>query len=123
MTDYKLDPPEAPRLTAESMAAPHPGQMIRDQLKERGYTVVAAAAAMAVNRPNLHSMLTGKTALTSDMAYRLSALINPDDDDFHFAKLIIDMQAAHDWHVGRAKRMLVMTLVTASRKSVEAVGQ
>lgn len=118
MTNYKLDPPQAPALTADSDAAPHPGPMIRDELANAGFSVAGAAAAMAVNRPNLHAVLTGKSALTNDLAYRVSTLLNPDDDAFDFAKLVIGIQAAHDWHKEQAKRRTIKALVAASRQSL-----
>jgi plasmid maintenance system antidote protein VapI len=123
MTSYKLDPPEAPALTADSEAAPHPGAMIRDELDAAGYSIPGASAAMAVNRPNLNNVILGKASLTRDLAYRLSALLNPDDEAFDLARLLIGIQAQHDWHKDRASRATIRTMVQAGRKSVDKRGK
>eukprot|EP01037_Dinobryon_pediforme_P028900 gene28900-32349_t len=116
--DHKFPEPVAPDLGPDSDALPHPGALIRDELKAAGYSIPQAAVAMATNRPNLNNMLLGKVALTRDIAYRVNVLINPDDEEFEFAKLVIGMQAAHDWGKDSAMRSALRTVVLTSVKSL-----
>jgi plasmid maintenance system antidote protein VapI len=95
--------------------APHPGAMIRDELRSAGFSIPKAAVAMALNRANLNNVVLGKAALSRDLAYRLSALLNPDDESFGLAKLLIDRQAQHDWGREAAVRKLALVTVAASR--------
>lgn len=48
---------------------PHPGDFIRTEIiQPSGLSVTPAAAALAVSRPALSSMLNGKADLSGDMA-------------------------------------------------------
>lgn len=75
---------------------PHPGPKIRDDLANAGYTIQSAALEIAVSRVTLHRMTAGQTALTRDLAYRISALLFS-DHNFEYAKEVCEMQSAHDW--------------------------
>lgn len=96
MANYKLDPPLPPAINPDR-SFPHPGAMIRDELKTAGHSIPAAAAAMGLNRANLNNVLLGKASLSRDLAYRVSRLLNPADDGFELARLLIALQAQHDW--------------------------
>lgn len=50
---------------------PHPGEGLKDDLKELGLTVTAAAKALGVGRPALSSLLNGRSGISSEMAWRL----------------------------------------------------
>lgn len=77
----------------------HPGPIIQNAiLKPLGLTVTRAAELMGVDRSGLNHVMNGRYALTSDLAYRLEALTGV------AAKLLIDMQAGHDWDKDADKR-------------------
>ncbi len=115
VTKNKIDPPAAPAIGPDSDAYPHPGAMIRDELKTAGFSIPKAAVAMALNRANLNNVVLGKAALSRDLAYRLSALLNRDDETFGLAKLLIDLQAQHDWGRDAPLRKTIQVMVDASR--------
>ena len=51
----------------------HPGTIIRhDCLEPLGLTVTAAAAALGVSRQALNNVVNGKSAISAEMALRLS---------------------------------------------------
>jgi addiction module HigA family antidote len=54
------------------IAPPHPGLLLRDRvLPALEITVSQAALDLATTRQTLHSILAGRTAITTDMAVRL----------------------------------------------------
>lgn len=120
MADFKIDPPA---LVDDTGDVVHPGSMIRDQLAEAGYSVNAASGCLGLNRANLNNVVLGKVAVTSDLAYRLSALLNPDDEDMAFAKLLLDWQARYDWHRSAPKRRVIMAMIAVSRRHADARGK
>jgi plasmid maintenance system antidote protein VapI len=96
--------------------APHPGDRIREALKDAGFSIPSAAVAMAVDRSNLNNMLLGKSALSRDMAYRLSALVDGNDEEFRFAREILAQQGEHQWEKDAAMRRVIRVAVNAGRK-------
>ena len=115
----KLDPPQAPASAPE--AEGHPGPLVRDELKAAGFSIPAAAVAIGMNRANLNNVLLGKAALSHDMAYRLNMLINPDDDEFEFSKLMLGIQSRHEWAKTASLRNVAKAVVGAGRKYGEMV--
>ena len=80
-SEFKITDPAEMLVAHPLPPLEHPGPWIKSVLLDGlGITVVGAAAAMGVNRPNLHNVLTGRAALTWDMAYRLEALTGVDGD-------------------------------------------
>jgi addiction module HigA family antidote len=70
---------------------PHPGDFIRTEIIEpAGLTVTAAAAALAVSRPALSSLLNLKAALSGDMALRIEKAFGVQMDT------LMRMQSAYD---------------------------
>jgi addiction module HigA family antidote len=70
---------------------PHPGDFIRTEIIEpAGLTVTAAAAALAVSRPALSSLLNSKAALSGDMALRIEKAFGVQMDT------LMRMQSAFD---------------------------
>jgi antitoxin HigA-1 len=70
---------------------PHPGEFIRTEIIEpAGLTVTAAAAALAVSRPALSSLLNAKAALSGDMALRIEKAFGVKMDT------LMRMQSAYD---------------------------
>ncbi|MBT2246320.1 hypothetical protein JQK15_22700 [Sphingobium sp. BHU LFT2] len=104
---------------SKSDKAAHPGALIRDALKDAGFSIPGAAIAMAVNRSNLNNMLLGKASLSHDMAYRLNVLIHPEDEAFDFARAILGRQSAYDWDKTASLRNVVRAAVRAGRKNGE----
>ena len=70
---------------------PHPGDFIRTEIIEpAGLTVTAAAAALAVSRPALSSLLNLKASLSGDMALRIEKAFGVQMDT------LMRMQSAYD---------------------------
>ena len=58
----------------------HPGSIVRGSLKSLGLTVTAAAKALGVSRQALNNIVNGKSAISPEMAVRLSKALgsNPE---------------------------------------------
>ena len=52
----------------------HPGEFLIDDLKASGLTKANLAAALDMNRSNLHRLLTGQIAMTARTALALEAM-------------------------------------------------
>jgi antitoxin HigA-1 len=68
----------------------HPGEIVAETLAELRVTVVDAAKALGVTRQHLHSILSGKTSVTAEMAVRLEAGLGST------AETWLAIQAAYD---------------------------
>lgn len=73
---------------------PHPGEMIGDALAEMEVTIVDAAKALGVTRQQLHNLISGRSNITPEMAYRLEFGLGSTADswlrlqaDFDLAKI------------------------------------
>ena len=75
----------------------HPGALLREEvLPALDLSVVDAARKLRVSRQTLHRVLSGKMAVTPEMAVRLGKFCG------NGPGLWLRMQAAHDlWHVAR----------------------
>jgi addiction module HigA family antidote len=72
----------------------HPGTVMRTMLAGEGLTISTAARRLGVSRPNLHSVLAGRTALSPLMAVKFARLTGVD------AALLLDMQVRLElWRV------------------------
>jgi antitoxin HigA-1 len=70
---------------------PHPGDFIRTEIiAPAGLSVTAAAAALAVSRPALSSLLNLKASLSGDMALRIEKAFGVQMDT------LMRMQSAYD---------------------------
>jgi addiction module HigA family antidote len=69
---------------------PHPGGLVRDNLDEYGLSVAAGAEAMGVTRQQLHNVISGRSAISAEMAIRLEKAFGGTADQW------LRMQAAHD---------------------------
>ncbi len=76
------------------VAPSHPGSLMREILTEHLEVPIAEAARrMGISRPSLYAVLTGKGAVTAEMALRFARLTGGTAD------LFLHMQEAHDlWH-------------------------
>jgi addiction module HigA family antidote len=68
----------------------YPGASIKDDLAELGLSTAEAAKGLGVTRQQLHNVITGRSAITPDMALRLEIGIGGSAD--HWMR----MQAAYD---------------------------
>ena len=50
---------------------PHPGELIRDNIGDLGLSVAAAASGLGVTRQQLYNVISGRSAVTAEMAVRL----------------------------------------------------
>ncbi len=69
---------------------PYPGRLIRSDLEALNISVANAANALGVDRSQLHRVLSGKSAISAEMALRLEAVIGSSAD--HWMR----MQNAYD---------------------------
>jgi len=70
---------------------PHPGDLIRTEIIEAlGLNVTRAAAILKVRRATLSDLLSGKAALSPEMALRIEKAFGPDMDH------LLRMQLAYD---------------------------
>lgn len=53
----------------------HPGRMLKDDLEAMGLSVAEAAEGLGVSRQQLYNVISGKHAITSEMAVRLEKAI------------------------------------------------
>jgi addiction module HigA family antidote len=68
----------------------HPGPLIRDDLEALGLSTAEAAAGLGVTRQQLHNVISGKSAITPEMALRLEKGIGGTADHW------VRMQATYD---------------------------
>jgi addiction module HigA family antidote len=78
-------------------APPHPGRLIKNELDELGVSVADAAAALNVTRQQLHNVISGKCAISPDMAVRLEKGVGGAADGW------LRMQMAYDIAQAREK--------------------
>jgi len=84
MADYRVKGPPAWRPS-------HPGVLLRDViLPALHLTVTQAAGNLGISRQTLHAILSGKSAVTPEMAVRLGKLCGDG------AGVWLRMQQAHD---------------------------
>ncbi|MGH9610734.1 MAG: HigA family addiction module antitoxin [Bryobacteraceae bacterium] len=57
---------------AKKLASVHPGEILRDELEERGLSANALARALRVPVNRVTEILNGKRAITADTAHRLA---------------------------------------------------
>lgn len=75
----------------------HPGAIVReDCLKELGLTVTEAARRLGVGRPALSSLINEKSAVSIEMAYRLSKAFGSTPDHWLRMQLAYDLAASRD---------------------------
>jgi antitoxin HigA-1 len=59
---------------------PHPGELIGDSLGELGVSISEAARVLGVTRQQLHNVITGRSAITPEMAFRLEQALGSTAD-------------------------------------------
>jgi antitoxin HigA-1 len=68
----------------------HPGAHVKEELAFLGWSVTEAARALGVTRQHLNNVISGRSAVTPDMAMRLEKGIGSTADTW------LRMQVAHD---------------------------
>ncbi|MEZ4865193.1 MAG: HigA family addiction module antitoxin [Caldilineaceae bacterium] len=69
---------------------PHPGGVIRDCIEDLGLSITEASAILDVTRPTLSRVINGHSAISPEMALRLSAAFGST------AEFWLRMQTAYD---------------------------
>jgi addiction module HigA family antidote len=69
---------------------PHPGEMIGDSLEALGVSISAAAKSLGITRQQLHNLIAGRSAITTEMAVRLEKALGST------AEAWVRMQMNHD---------------------------
>ena len=82
----------------------HPGAILREYLPE-SLTITAAAEALHCSRVILSRVLNGHTALSADMAVKLSEFLGTS------AEFWLNLQVQYDlWHAKKAKRARIVPI-------------
>lgn len=68
----------------------HPGELVRDNLEELGLTTAQAAEALGVTRQQLHNVISGRSAVSPEMAVRFEKAFGGN------AAMWLRMQNAYD---------------------------
>ena len=68
----------------------HPGLLVKMSLEELNIPVAKAAKALGVTRQHLHNVISGKSAITAEMALRLELGIGSTADHW------LRMQSSYD---------------------------
>lgn len=98
--EYKIETAAEMVVSAVPPLTQHPGKFIKDVLlPEYGLSVAEAARRIKMDRATLHLVLTGKHAVSRDLAYKLGALMRDE-----VADLLIAYQHAFDLAQEREKR-------------------
>ncbi len=84
--------------------SPHPGGIIKDCIEELGLSVTEAARVLDVTRPTLSRVINGRSAISPEMAIRLSLAFGSTPE------MWLRLQTAHD---------LAQTRVHADRIKVQ----
>jgi len=81
---------------------PHPGLGLRDDIEALGLSVAKAADGIGVTRQQLYNVLSGKHAITPEMALRLEMAVGGTADSW------LAMQAAYDLAQLRSRNTIVL---------------
>jgi antitoxin HigA-1 len=86
--------PDYPVTRRPARPPTHPGALIREILEDHlRLSISETARRIHVSRQSLHAVLSGRAAVTADMALRIGRLFGKNPD------LWLRMQQAHDlWH-------------------------
>ena len=76
---------------------PHPGGIVKDCIADLGLSVTDAAKVLDVARPTLSRVINGKSAISPEMAIRLSIAFGST------AEMWLRMQTAYDLAQARAQ--------------------
>jgi addiction module HigA family antidote len=77
----------------------HPGELVRENLEELGLSVADAARALHVTRQQLYNVISGKSAVSPEMALRFEKAFGSS------AEMWLRVQAAYDLAQARKRGM------------------
>jgi antitoxin HigA-1 len=86
---------------------PHPGEGLKDDLVALGLSVAQGAAALGVTRQQLYRVVSGRSAISPEMAVRLEQVIGGTADHW------LRMQAAYDLAQVRGRSDIRLDRITA----------
>ena len=89
---------------------PHPGALIRDNIDDLGLSVAATAAGLGVTRQQLYNVISGRSAVSAEMAVRLEKAFGGSAD------IWLRMQINHDLALVR-NRVPAIEVVALSKAS------
>ena len=79
---------------AKPYQPPHPGSLVKAEMESLGFSINAFARKLDVSPATIHRLVTEKSAISPEMAVRLSMTIGQS------ARLWMQRQAEYDlWHV------------------------
>jgi antitoxin HigA-1 len=70
---------------------PHPGELIGDSLAELSITIDEAADALGVSSQELHDVVSGRAAITPQLAVRLEKAIGSTADAWRRMQIMYDL--------------------------------
>lgn len=59
---------------------PHPGVLVKQDIKALGYSIVEAAKCLGISKYQLQKIIKGERGITGEMAYRLEKAMDKDAD-------------------------------------------
>ena len=80
-----------------NLPAPHPGEVLAEELAEIGVSVAALARALDVPQSRMAEIVAGKRSVTADTALRLAAYFGTSP------RLWLNLQSSYDLAVTQAK--------------------
>lgn len=87
---------------------PHPGEMIADSLDELGLSVTEAARGLGVTRQQFHRVLSGRSAISPEMAVRLERALGSTAETYLRLQMNYDLARV----LQRAEALQVKSLVS-----------
>lgn len=70
---------------------PHPGEMIGDVLADLGVSISAAARSLGVTRQQIHNVISGRSVISPEMAFRLEKGLGSSADTWLRLQLNYDL--------------------------------
>ena len=87
---------------------PHPGEMVGDSLDELGVSISAAARGLGVTRQQLHNVISGRSAVSPEMAVRLEQALGSTADAWLRMQMNYDLAAVRGRKAGVKVKRFVM---------------
>lgn len=84
----------------------HPGQLVKECLDDLGLSVAEAAAGLGITRQQLHKVVTQKSSVSPEMAYRLEQAFGGTADTWLKMQMNYDLAQVR----GRASTIVVKKL-------------
>ena len=93
-------------MTMQMKNPPHPGRIVKDAIEDLNLSIVQAADGLGITRQQLHKVISGRSAVTPEMAVRLEKALGSTADTW------LRMQVNYDLaHVRQTASIKVKRLV------------